>query len=245
MNLGAHIAVAVAAGRDDRAERLGSALPDVAGMGRFRLCRGGEGGATDAALESGIRLHHRTDDVFHSHRWFVARQAEVQRELTAAGFGRGPALACAHVGVELLLDGVLLGDGPTSEAVHDAFAAIDDLRAPLGALVEPAAEPGWQLHLDRFTAGAAVAGLDDPAEVARRLHRVLSHRPRLAITAVQLPHLVEVLARRRPAVADGAHAVVAEVATRARQVTTPTGISDASGRNPVPDVRALGGVEDL
>lgn len=211
MNLGAHIAVAAAAGRDDRSERLGSALPDVAGMGRFRLNRHG-----DNALESGIHLHHRTDDLFHGHRWFVARQAEVHDELAAAGFSRGPALACAHVGVELLLDGVLLGDGPTADVVHGTFAAIDDLRAPLGSLVEPETEPDWQAHLSRFTDGAPVSHLDDPAEVARRLHRILAHRPRLAFAAQQMPRLVEVLARCRPRVADGAHGVVADLAARLR-----------------------------
>jgi len=215
VNLGSHIAVAVAVGRDDRAERLGSALPDVAGMGRFRLNRDphGDGGG---ALDAGIQLHYRTDDVFHSHRWFVARQAEVHDELTAAGFGRGPALACAHVGVELLLDGVLLADGPTAGAVRETFAAIDDLRAPLGALVSPDDEPGWQAHLSRFTGGGAVAHLDDPAEVARRLQRILAHRPRLAFAPRQLPHLVDVLARRLPAVADGAHDLVADLAARLR-----------------------------
>ncbi|MDH4076619.1 MAG: hypothetical protein OEW29_11835 [Acidimicrobiia bacterium] len=215
MNLGAHIAVAAAAGRDDPGERLGSALPDVAGMGRFRLNRG-PGGTRASAIESGIRLHHRTDDLFHGHRWFVARQAEMHNELIAAGFGRGPALACAHVGVELLLDGVLLGDEPTAETVRHTFAAIDDLRAPLGALVEPDREPGWQAHLSRFTGGAVVAGLDDPAEVARRLHRVLARRPRLAFASGRLPHLVEVLGQRVPAVADGAHALVADLAARLR-----------------------------
>ncbi len=215
--MGAHIAVAMAAGRDDPAERLGSALPDVAGMGRFRLARGGGAhGCEAAALSSGIRLHHRTDDVFHGHRWFVARQAEVHDDLTAAGFSRGPALACAHVGVELLLDGALLDDGPTAEVIGATFAAIDELREPLGALVEPASEADWQTHLTRFTGGAVVEGLDDPAEVARRLERILARRPRLAFAPRQLPHLVDVLARRLPAVADGAHTLVADLAARLR-----------------------------
>ncbi|MEZ5408691.1 MAG: hypothetical protein R2761_11735 [Acidimicrobiales bacterium] len=217
MNLGAHIVVAAAAGRDEPAERLGSALPDVAGMGRFRLNRGGGSwqSGTDG-LGAGIQLHYRTDDLFHGHRWFVARQAEVHGDLAAAGFGRGPALACAHVGVELLLDGVLLDDGSTSEVVHGAFAAIDDLRDPLGALVEPASEADWQNHLTRFTGGAPVAGLDDPVEVAHRLQRILARRPRLAFAPRQVPRLVEVLAHRLPAVADGAHALVADLAARLR-----------------------------
>lgn len=215
MNLGAHIAVAAAAGRDEPGERLGSALPDVAGMGRFRLARASDGHG-DCPLQAGIRLHHRTDDVFHGHRWFVARQAEVHDDLTTAGFSRGPALACAHVGVELLLDGVLLGDRPTAEVVHGAFAAIDDLRDPLGALVEPASEADWQAHLTRFTGGGAVDGLDDPVEVAHRLQRILARRPRLAFAPRQLPHLVDVLARRLPSVADGAHTLVADLANRLR-----------------------------
>lgn len=215
MNLGAHIVVAVAAGRDDPAERLGSALPDVAGMGRFRLNRDPAGGGA-GALDAGILLHYRTDDLFHGHRWFVARQAEVHDELTAVGFGRGPALACAHVGVELLLDGVLLGDEATAEVVHHTFAAIDGLRDPLGALVSPDDEPGWQVHLSRFTGGGAVAHLDDPTEVARRLQRILAHRPRLAFAPRQMPHLVEVLTCRLPVVAEGAHTLVADLAARLR-----------------------------
>ena len=84
------------------------------------------------------------------------------------------------------------------------------------ALVEPASEADWQTHLTRFTGGTAVHGLDDPVEVAHRLQRILTRRPRLAFSPCQVPRLVDVLARRLPAVADGAHSLVAELATRLR-----------------------------
>ena len=90
---------------------VGAALPDFAAMGRFRLSSaaaadGPVGERSRVGLRRGLEVHHRTDDAFHRHRWFREASVAVTERLQADGVARGPAMACGHVGVELLLDGI-------------------------------------------------------------------------------------------------------------------------------------------
>lgn len=209
MNIGAHIAVAEGrhrrragpgreAGPADPGELLGSALPDLASMARFRL----RGGTDHEGVRAGIQLHHRTDDTFHRHPWFLQRQRALVDDLSRRGFGRGPALACGHAGIELLLDGVLLAHPPLAAASQRAFDAIPRLGPALAGLVDPAHQERWRTHLDRFAGRPPLGGLDDPDQVADRLYRILARRPRLAFERHQRPALAAALAQHRPEVAE-------------------------------------------
>lgn len=221
MNLGAHIAVADRAvpllsspdadpvANDEHAARLlGSALPDLATIGGFRLL-----GSTDhAAVSAGIDLHHRTDDLFHRHRWFSSRNRDLTGALTEAGVDRGPAMACSHVGIELLLDGRLTAETDIRAAYDVAFRAISFLRAELLTLVPPARRSEWSAFLHRLADRTEPPDYADPHRVAIRLHRILTRRPRLALPEAQIEIVAIALAERQRSIAETALDLVADIA---------------------------------
>lgn len=173
MNFFGHAAVATWAGGDP-AHCLGAMLPDFASMAATRLV------AVDRAdLRGGVEHHHAVDALFHR----LPRVRRWMRETTAAmarrGVGRGPSLGAGHVGVELLLDGMLLDDAGAraryqAAIAHAGDAEIDDalrwhedgrarwhaVRARLGTLD----------LLERYRSADAVADI---------LERILGRRPRL------------------------------------------------------------------
>ncbi len=208
MNWGGHIVVASLAAGDDAGMLLGSALPDLAAMGGFRLL----GATGDREVARGIRIHHRTDDAFHGHPWFTEHNRRLRTELLEAGVDRGPARACSHVGLELLLDGVLLADGNRRGRVADAFAAIDGRRAAMADLVVGPERVRWGRHLVRLGQVRRPVDFDDPDAVALRLHRILSRRPRLSLPDDHIERVAEALGRYRPLVEDRTESLVVELA---------------------------------
>ena len=105
MNFFGHAAVATwqaaAPGRT-----LGAMLPDFATMSGARLSTTTP--SPDAEVASGIDLHHKTDGVFHQLPVVLGLMRELDERLAHGGCARGPRRAVAHIGVELLLDGVLV-----------------------------------------------------------------------------------------------------------------------------------------
>lgn len=179
-------------------------LPDFASMSRTRLR-----GARDERVGAGVALHHATDDVFHGAATFVALNARGVETLEAAGLGRGPARAVAHVGIELLLDGLLLGD-PALEAAY------------LEAVSLPVAELGLSFRGEdgaaRFEAlqvRLRSHGLPDdyrwPDRVALRLEQILARRPRLALTPEDRPRVVRFLEEARASLERRLEPLLAEV----------------------------------
>lgn len=211
MNAGGHIAVAHRLGTfdgdDDTGVNLGAALPDLAAIGHFRL-RGATG---DEAVTHGIDLHHRTDDAFHQHPWFAERNRNLADRLGADGVGRGPARACSHVGIELLLDGELLRDQTHQQASTEAFNGIMDRLDDLGELVEADHRDRWRRHLSRVSERHLPDFYDDPDAVAALLHRILSARPRLALPAEQIPTVATALADLQPDIAATATDLLAQL----------------------------------
>lgn len=201
MNAGGHIAVAsraLAAGarpeNGDVTDRpgylLGSALPDLGSIGGYRLL----GASPDPSVTAGIDLHHRTDDVFHRHPWFADRNRSLADRLQADGVGRGAARACSHVGIELLLDGELLADPRLVAATDDAYGGIPERLDLLDGLVDPERRAGWREHLRRVAEWRMPDDYDRPDAVARRLHRILARRPRLALADDRVDTVAEALA---------------------------------------------------
>lgn len=174
MNLGAHIVVAHRTSPDARAFALGAALPDLASIGGFRLL----GSTTNVQVSNGIAFHHRTDDAFHRHPWFTDLQRSLGESLHHAGLARGPVRAIAHVGPELLLDGALIADhGDTIDAT------LQSIRPGLGSLIPLVRDEHrapWERHLQRVAGWQPSGETHDADAVARRLHRILLRRPRLA-----------------------------------------------------------------
>lgn len=180
---------------------LGAMLPDFTSMIRARPPE-----LTDPTLASGVAFHHATDEVFHDCVAFRELTAAAVDRLTRAGVRRGSARAVAHVGVEILLDGVLADER-------------DARRAYLGAIAERPAL-GWRSEPEALAFEALIAGMrargvsrqhTTPAIVALRVERALAGRPRLALEADE-PLRVEEWARSaQRAVREQAPRIVGEL----------------------------------
>jgi hypothetical protein len=208
VNFVGHIAVGRAF-HDDAADGssflLGTALPDFAAMARVRLAPG----AGD--LGAGMAVHHETDLVFHREAWFLESEQDLLDDLTAAGLPRGAALACAHVGVELLLDGELVREPATAAAVRTVYALMGDPPQPALAVAPPERRRHWAGHLAGIAARLDPGGYGKPETVAIRLHRVTSGRPRLAFSPELVPTVADRLAAHQPTIAGQASEVLARV----------------------------------
>lgn len=209
MNFVAHLVVGLdVAGVDPASEvALGAVLPDFASMVGVRLDRS----LLPPGVAEGVDLHHRTDSAFHGHPWFVDRVKVDVASLEAAGLPRGAARASAHVGTELLLDGVLLEDDDVAAALARLVEELDVERlGPAGA----ARSGDWQLLFDRMRQGSSRAAYGSPELVAERLRSMLARRPRLVLPVACGPALVDHLTVRRRDVVAMAPTVVADVIAR-------------------------------
>ncbi|MEZ4385454.1 MAG: hypothetical protein R3A79_29280 [Nannocystaceae bacterium] len=171
MNFFAH---AVIASRRDAsaAEVLGAMLPDLWSMARLR-----PDAIDDPDVAAGVALHHRTDDVFHRAPTFLALQAENRAALEEAGVPHYSALAAAHVGVELVLDGWLF-DQLGALAAYDAALTLE---APAIRWRGEATHDRWRAFLRRLRGADLPARYRDPIFVGERLVAILSPRRRLAV----------------------------------------------------------------
>ncbi len=211
MNFVGHIHVArvsAADGReqpDDVGYLIGSALPDLATMGRFRLTeRPGS-----QSVGAGVDLHHRTDDAFHGHRWFRRHSQAVTGQLEQAGLPRGAAMACGHVGVELLLDGQLLDQHPDLRTtVQGAIGDVDRDSHGLSEVVAADRLEDWADHLARISTWTLPDDYRRPESVAERLRRILARRRRLAFPIQQVELVADVLGRRQPMLESGSQELI-------------------------------------
>lgn len=155
---------------DDPRFALGAMLPDFASMaaaaGGPRPVLGDQRGAE---VQAGIAWHHRTDHEFHGCAAFVRLTDVGTRSLRDAGLDRGPALAAAHVGIELLMDGELCLDATLVEHYHRALTSDAEL------------SPGLRDVVRRLESFGTPHWYRDTVEVELRLFRILAARPRLAI----------------------------------------------------------------
>jgi hypothetical protein len=147
MNFFGHVVVATWQPARDARTALGAMLPDLVGVAGLRGVAPG-----DPEVARGVALHHRTDEVFHASDTFVSLQTLLRSALEARGIRGGPARAAAHVGIELLLDGLLLDGGPIDgDSVAEA--------APHGRRRDPAhfeGVPGPPSHGARTACALAV-----------------------------------------------------------------------------------------
>jgi len=176
---------------DDPRWVLGSMLPDFASMCRARMA-----GVDDPRVEAGVTFHHETDDVFHGCRVFVELQSEGIDALEAAGVGRGPARATAHVGLELLLDGLLLDDGATCTSYLEAVSMPGDWGVRLRR-----GEARFAALRERVVGYGLPEDYRHPDRVAGRLQRILAPRPRLAFAPGDERPVTRWLEQTRPTLA--------------------------------------------
>jgi hypothetical protein len=195
---------------------LGSALPDIATIGGFKMLPHSANGP----VGRGVAFHHATDRLFHSHDWFTFRQKSVFDDLTDAGVGRGAARASAHVGVELLLDGELFHDRPErSGSVTRAFEAAHTTPG-IGEVVPEASRQRWHEHLSKLPSWRTPTYFRDPHSVARRMESILSARPRLAMKPDEVERVAVALAAVQPSIKDSAEDFLAELVDELRRAAS-------------------------
>lgn len=106
---------AIAGGKE--AVVLGAMLPDWYSMLRLK-----ETAPADPQVALGVEFHLETDALFHCTPTFVSCNQMAVAALRNAGVSRGPARACAHIGVEMLIDAELMKDEEHFEAYREALA---------------------------------------------------------------------------------------------------------------------------
>ena len=215
MNFGAHICVADRIGYAGDAAHvgLGSALPDLAAIGRFRLRRI----SNLEGIDAGVTLHYRTDEAFHSHSLFSGWQKTTANALASSPLSRGAIRAVAHVGPELLIDGVLLRDTTNRQAITDAIGIIPSVLDVLEPMVNPPDTERWSSHLEDVSGWPVPGTMGDPVLVAQRMHRILQRRPRLAFDDTAIPAVAEALEHVAASITENAEALTSELASTLSQ----------------------------
>ncbi|MGE0397899.1 MAG: hypothetical protein AB7T06_14465 [Kofleriaceae bacterium] len=177
---------------------LGAMLPDFSTMIGVRV-----NGTPDADVAEGIALHHTTDKVFHSLPAVTALMRDLDARLERGGCARGPRRAVAHIGVELLLDGVLVKDPEYREAymLGVEYDASIDWREDGHRVV-------FEGFMRRMRARGVPDDLDQPEAVAFRLGTMLSRRPLLAPSPSDNAVIVVALVEHKPRIEIAARTVM-------------------------------------
>ncbi len=178
---------------------LGAMLPDFAGM-----CRAQLGESRDPEVAAGIALHHATDHAFHELAPVTALMHELDGHLARLGCARGPRRAVAHVGIELLLDGMLVGEAGY-RASYLAAIGCDPARVTWRD-ADGAAR--FTVLIERLRGFGVPDDLREPAAITSRLARVLGPRPLIAPSPADLRAIGKALVEQQPRVAIAADTVL-------------------------------------
>ena len=180
------------------ARALGAMLPDFCGMCGARVAA-----ADEAPVASGIALHHATDAAFHGLPVVTGLMRELDERLDRAGCARGPRRAASHIGVELLLDGVLV-DEPGYRAAYLAGLG----HRPALRWRDADGEPRFAVLIERLRARGVPDDLRQPEAIAVRVQRVLAHRPLLAPSASDAAVIRDALVGFQPRVEVAAETIL-------------------------------------
>ena len=207
MNLVGHVAVALDPdGAPPSTEFLvGCMLPDLAAIARVRIDR------PVGALGDGVAFHHACDAVFHESEWFRVTNRELRDALLEAGVDQGPARACSHTSVEMLLDGRLLGDEEVDASTRVVLDAVNVGASTLGPLAPADARDAWVERLQMIGSSLDPARYRDARFVAERVHRMTSGRRRIELRAEHVDAVTETLRAFQPRIAAAAPEVLASV----------------------------------
>jgi hypothetical protein len=158
-------------------------LPDFASMAGFRLAPG-----QPEPISQGIAFHHHSDKAFHGLKSFRDLESWTLQQLTEAGFRRGPARGVAHVGVELCLDGSLIGQ---ADAMY--LSALESATSSVLQWKKPEDASAFDRLVARLLEIGTPRGYQDPSVVCRRLVQILGPRPLLALDERETPLLHEAM----------------------------------------------------
>jgi hypothetical protein len=128
------------------------------------------------AIAEGTDFHHHCDRHFHGLAAFRAHEGWTLQHMLSAGLRRGPARGVAHVGVELCLDGALIGQ---ADALY--LRALEAADAQAISWNEPQEAQRFRRLIARLREIGVPRGYQDPDVVTQRLLRILTPRPLLAL----------------------------------------------------------------
>jgi hypothetical protein len=205
VNFFGHASVATWTGDATPGFVFGAMLPDFVAIAGARSAV-----PTDSEVARGVALHHATDSVFHAAPTFVALMGEARARLSEAGLTGGASRAAAHLGIELLLDGTLVGTASHARAYVDALAALRDEHLRFD---DTAHGPRYWAFHGRLRGYGVPHGYVDPHFVAARIRDALAGRPRLALGEVGVDELARVLAALRPEIVRRSETLLDEVRT--------------------------------
>lgn len=177
---------------------LGAMLPDFSTMSGARIA-----GSDDEEVAAGITLHHATDAAFHKSPVVTGLMRELDKRLERGGCARGPRRAVAHIGVELLLDGVLV----ENEAYRDEYILALEYEAPLSWRNEGDAEK-YEVLITRLRDYGVPMDLKKPEAIAHRMSRMLANRPLLAPSSQDMAVITVALIEHKPRVEIAAESVL-------------------------------------
>ncbi len=197
LNFYAHL-VAASWQTSDAEFALGAMLPDFANMASFRLAEEQPG-----ELGKGVAFHHSSDKAFHGLRNFRGLEKWTLAHLLEIGLRRGPARGVAHVGVELCLDGALIGQA--DQVYLDALACAAE--APL-RWSNDADAAAFGVLIGRLQEIGVPHGYRDPSVVSQRLVRIFAPRPLLALDEGEPALLQEAMPTVHGRVCDDAEEVM-------------------------------------
>jgi hypothetical protein len=182
-------------------------LPDFASMTGRRLR-----GSRHPEVAAGVVCHLRADAAFHDSDGFRALWLAGTGTLRERGLPRGPARGVAHVGIELLLDGVLVDDAVVGALYEGALhaGADPDLRSALDWSHEDGDARWGRLQTHLVSEGVPRA-YRDAAIVAERVARALASRPRLALDRGHHGEVRRWLSEVQPTVARAAPQLLEQV----------------------------------
>lgn len=177
---------------------LGAMLPDFSSMCGARVI-----GSDDEDVADGIALHHATDSAFHNAPVVLGLMRELDERLERGGCAKGPRRAVAHIGVELLLDGVLVDN----DEYRDAYMLGIEYDAPI-TWRDPGDRTRFETLLERLRTFGVPDDLRKPEAIVYRLSRVLAHRPLLAPSSQDLAVITVALIEHKPRVQVAAETVL-------------------------------------
>ena len=177
---------------------LGAMLPDFSTMCGARIT-----GSDDEEVAQGITLHHATDHAFHTAPVVLGLMRELDERLERGGCAKGPRRAVAHIGVELLLDGVLVENAE----YRDAYMLGIEYDAPISWRNE-GDDARFAVLLERLRQHGVPDDLKKPEAIVFRLSRTLARRPLLAPSPSDLAVITVALIEHKPRVQVAAEAVL-------------------------------------
>lgn len=176
-------------------------LPDFTTMCGARVT-----GTSDDEVAAGIDLHHATDKAFHQAPVVTALMRELDARLERGGCARGPRRAVAHIGTELLLDGVLVEHGD----YRDAYVLGLEYEAPL-LWRDTGDADRYDVFITRMRDYGVPDDLKRPEAIATRLARTLAKRPLLAPSQSDMTVIAGALCEHKPRVEVAADTVLRAV----------------------------------